>query len=147
MKPEVVCLCGSTRFYDTFQKVNFDLTMEGKIVLSVGFYPHAQDQAHGGAVGVTEEQKRHLDELHCRKIDLADRVHVINVDGYIGSSCMSEIAYALLRGKAITFFDTMDGEELLRNSGYQLSLLIEKHCANERNAAVSGLKSQHGRSL
>ena len=44
--PTIVCLCGSTRFYDTFQQANFDETMAGKIVLSVGFYPHSTEQAH-----------------------------------------------------------------------------------------------------
>lgn len=43
--PEIVCLCGSTRFYDEFQEANYDLTMAGKIVLSVGFYPSRQGEA------------------------------------------------------------------------------------------------------
>ena len=34
-------LCGSARFYDEFQEANYRLTMEGSIVLSVGFFPHA----------------------------------------------------------------------------------------------------------
>jgi hypothetical protein len=38
--PDIVCLCGSTRFHDEFQKANYRLTMEGKIVLSVGFFVH-----------------------------------------------------------------------------------------------------------
>jgi hypothetical protein len=59
-RPIVVCLCGSTRFYQVFQAVNFEETMAGKIVLSVGFYPHAQQEMHGEAVG-----NRHLeDELY-----------------------------------------------------------------------------------
>ncbi len=35
-----------------------------------------------------------LDELHKRKIDLADEVLVLNVGGYIGESTRSEIDYA-----------------------------------------------------
>jgi hypothetical protein len=51
-RPEVVTLCGSTRFYDAFQQANYDLTMQGKIVLSVGFYPHAKaEHGHGEGVG------------------------------------------------------------------------------------------------
>lgn len=34
--PEVVCLCGSTRFKNTFQEENERLTRDGKIVLTVG---------------------------------------------------------------------------------------------------------------
>lgn len=93
--PEVVCLCGSTRFYDEFQQANYDLTMAGKIVLSVGFYPHAKAKSgHGQGVGHESAEKVALDELHKCKIDLADRVLVLNVGGYIGESTRSEIAYA-----------------------------------------------------
>jgi hypothetical protein len=104
-RPEIVCLCGSTRFYDAFQKANYELTMQGKIVLSVGFYPHSQVQAHGQAIGCTDEQKVALDELHKRKIDLADRVFVLNVGGYIGDSTRSEIEYATAHGKPIGYLE------------------------------------------
>jgi hypothetical protein len=39
--PRRVCLCGSTRFYEAFQRANYEETMAGRIVLSVGFYPHS----------------------------------------------------------------------------------------------------------
>jgi hypothetical protein len=97
-RPPIVVLCGSTRFYAEFQEANHRLTMEGAIVLSVSFYPHA------GAEHDSDE-KAALDELHKRKIDLADRVHVLNVDGYIGESTRSEIAYAGALGKPITFLE------------------------------------------
>lgn len=35
--PEVVCLCGSTRFKSEYRTENARLTLGGKIVLSVGF--------------------------------------------------------------------------------------------------------------
>lgn len=85
---EIVCLCGSTRFKDEYRAENARLTMEGKIVLSVGLFGHADD------VELTDGEKEALDELHKRKIDLADRVHVINVDGYVGDSTAEEIRYA-----------------------------------------------------
>lgn len=100
--PTIVCLCGSTRFYQQFQRANFEETLAGRIVLSVGFYPHGEDPSlHGGEVNVTAEQKIELDELHKRKIDLADEILVINVDGYIGDSTRSEIAYARANNKPI----------------------------------------------
>jgi hypothetical protein len=106
-RPRIVCLCGSTRLYKEFQEENFRLTMEGFIVLTVGFYPNAPRLAlygeHAGDVGVTPEQKEALDELHKRKIDLADWVYVIDVDGYIGSSTRSEINYALERRMPIRY--------------------------------------------
>jgi hypothetical protein len=98
--PEVVVLCGSTRFHAEFVQLNYELTLQGKIVLSIGFAPGPN---HGEGVGITPEQKIALDELHKRKIDLADRVHVINIDGYIGKSTRSEIDYAIKRGRTITY--------------------------------------------
>jgi hypothetical protein len=103
-RPEIVVLCGSTRFYDTFQQANYDLTMAGAIVLSVGFYPHSKAlHGHGEGVGHDSAEKIALDELHMRKIDLADRVLVLNVDGYIGESTRREIAYAQAAGKPISY--------------------------------------------
>ena len=62
-RPEIVVLCGSTRFYDAFQEANYDLTMAGKIVLSVGFYPHAKaEHGHGEGVGHDSAEKVALDE-------------------------------------------------------------------------------------
>lgn len=88
--PEVVCLCGSTRFRAAYRAENKRLTLAGKVVLSVAFFGHADDDGDA----ITEAEKARLDEVHKRKIDLADRVHVINVDGYVGDSTQSEIAYA-----------------------------------------------------
>lgn len=105
-RPTIVVLCGSTRFDDQFQEANYRLTMAGRIVLSVGFYPHASaEHGHGEGVGHNSAEKITLDELHKRKIDLADEVHVLNVDGYIGESTRSEIAYAEAAGKPITYLE------------------------------------------
>lgn len=105
-RPEIVVLCGSTRFYDEFQAANYDLTMLGKIVLSVGFYPHSKAiHGHGEGVGHDSAEKVALDELHKRKIDLADRVYVLNVNGYIGESTRSEIDYAIAHGKPVDYLE------------------------------------------
>lgn len=101
----IVTLCGSTRFYEAFQKANFEETMKGHIVLSVGFYPHAQEKAHGEDVGITAEQKAMLDKLHLRKIDISDEILVLNVDGYVGESTTNEILYAHKLGKTIRWWE------------------------------------------
>jgi hypothetical protein len=111
-RPTVVCLCGSTRFYETFQRANYVETMAGRIVLSVGFYPHSREQAHGEAVGCTPEQKAALDELHLRKIDLADEVLILNVGCYVGESTRRELDYARVRGKSIRFLENPGDEGL-----------------------------------
>ena len=95
VRPEVVCLCGSTRFIDTFSEQYGRLTDEGKIVLTVGRVVPQSEQALGSP------RKAALDVLHLRKIDLADRVLVLNVGGYVGPSTRREIAYAKERGKPI----------------------------------------------
>jgi hypothetical protein len=104
-KPTIVCLCGSTRFYKEFQRANYEETMAGRIVLSVGFYMHASEKAHGEKWGCTPEQKIALDALHMRKIELADEVLVINVGGYIGESTRNEIKHALSLGKLIRWLE------------------------------------------
>ena len=107
-RPLIVCLCGSTRFYDQFQQANYERTMAGEIVLSVGFYPHAKAiHGHGEGVGHDSAEKVALDELHKRKIDLADYVLVLNVDGYIGESTRSEIEYAEKAGRPVKYLEAV----------------------------------------
>jgi hypothetical protein len=105
--PKIVVLCGSTRFYQQFQRANYEETMAGNIVLSVGFYMHRSEAAHGEKWGCTIEQKIALDELHKRKIDLADEVFVLNVGGYIGESTRSEIEYAQALGMPIRYLEPL----------------------------------------
>jgi len=104
-RPTIVCLCGSTRFYGAFQRANYEETMAGKIVLSVGFYPHSAMQAHGEAVGCTPGQKEALDELHMRKVEMADEVLILNCGQYIGPSTARELAYARSLGKVVRFLE------------------------------------------
>ena len=94
----VITLCGSTRFKEDFERVNKELTLAGNIVISVGCFGHAGDV-------FTDEQKIMLDDIHKRKIDMADAIYVINKDGYIGSSTRSEIQYATRLGKQIIFME------------------------------------------
>ena len=95
---KVITLCGSTRFKDDFERINRELTLAGNIVISVGCFGHAGDT-------FSDEQKIMLDDIHKRKIDMADAIYVINKDGYIGASTRSEIQYALRLGKQIIFME------------------------------------------
>lgn len=106
-RPTIVCLCGSTRFYKDFLEQNYLETMAGRIVLSVGFYPHAVAEMHGEGVGITPEQKEDLDQLHLRKIDLCDEILVINIGGYVGASTARELAYARQHGKRVRFLEAI----------------------------------------
>jgi hypothetical protein len=101
--PQVVCLCGSTRFMDAFNEVGWQKTLDGEIVLSVGVSKYLPDD-HGGE-WCGPEVAAALDELHKRKIDLADYVYVLNVGGYIGNSTRSEIEYAKTLGKRVDYLE------------------------------------------
>jgi hypothetical protein len=103
--PHIVCLCGSTRFWEAFRDHGLRFTLEGKIVLSIGI--HAPDSMTFAHATDTEgmQTKIKLDELHKRKIDLADSIFVLNVGGYIGHSTQSEIAYAQATGKQVDYLE------------------------------------------
>ena len=101
-KYRVIILCGSTRFKDEFMKTQKRLTLEGNIVISVGLFGHSGDDEVW-----TEGTKEMLDDMHLRKIDMADEIYVINVGGYIGSSTRSEIEYAIASGKAVNYLEPM----------------------------------------
>lgn len=99
-KYPVITLCGSTRFKDQFLEAQKRLTLAGNIVISVGLFGHSGDDEVW-----TEGTKEMLDNMHKRKIDMADRIYVINVNGYIGSSTRSEIEYARKKGKQVLFLE------------------------------------------
>ena len=96
-KYNIITLCGSTKFKDQFTEQQRRLTLEGNIVISVGMFGHADNEA------MTEKTKEMLDDMHFRKIDLADEIFVINVDGYIGYSTSREIVYAKTTGKPVRY--------------------------------------------
>lgn len=96
----VITLCGSTRFKEQFLEAQKRLTLEGNIVISVGLFGHSGDD-EVWAPGTKEM----LDNMHKRKIDMADAIYVINVGGYIGSSTKSEIEYALKNGKRVLYLE------------------------------------------
>ena len=99
-KYKVITLCGSTRFKEAFMEAQKRLTLEGNIVISVGLFGHAGDEEVW-----TEGMKEMLDDMHKRKIDMADEIYVINVGGYIGASTKSEIEYAQSSGKTVRYLE------------------------------------------
>ena len=104
---KVITLCGSTRFKDEFMEAQKRLTLEGNIVISVGLFGHAGDAEvwENMDEGTLTKTKEMLDDMHKRKIDMADEIFVINVGGYIGSSTKSEIEYAKMTGKIVRYLE------------------------------------------
>ena len=98
----MVTLCGSTKFKEDFIRVQKELTLKGIIVISVGLFGHA-DGEFGNIIN--DEVKAMLDDMHKRKIDMADAIYVINKNGYIGSSTKGEIQYAKDTGKKVIYME------------------------------------------
>jgi len=99
---KVICLCGSTRFTPEMMMLAWEYAKQG--VLAIGWFVRPIKEGEpthhlAEAEGVAEI----LDELHLRKIDLSDEVHVVNVGGYYGDSTRKEIAYAESQGKPVRF--------------------------------------------
>ena len=106
-KYKVITLCGSTKFKDEFLKAQKDLSLKGNIVISVGLFGHSGDfevweNMDEGTITKTKEM---LDDMHKRKIDMADEIFVINVNNYIGDSTKSEIEYAIKTGKKVNYLE------------------------------------------
>ena len=99
-KYPVITLCGSTRFKDAFMEAQKRLTLEGNIVISVRLFGHSGDDEVW-----KPGTKEMLDNMHKRKIDMADAIYIINVGGYIGESTRSEIEYALKNGKRVMYLE------------------------------------------
>ena len=76
-------------------------------MISVGLYGHAGDQEvwDGMDEGTLSKTKEMLDDMHKRKIDMADAIYVINKGGYIGDSTRSEIEYAKRTGKGVEYLE------------------------------------------
>jgi len=108
-KPEIVCLCGSTRFMNAFFDEGWKLTLQRKIVVSIGV---CRDVEHHAGEALGKPVVGMLDELHLRKIDLADRVMILNVGGYIGESTTAEMLYAAMTDKPIDFLEEPSNEVL-----------------------------------
>ena len=94
----IITLCGSTKFKQEFFEMQKYFTLKGWIVLSVGLFGHSGDKE-------AWEHKEMLDEMHKHKIDLSDAICVINKNGYIGQSTLSEIEYAKRYNKVIYYME------------------------------------------
>lgn len=110
VRPKIVCLCGSSRFADVAAVKSWELSKQGIITVSYELLPDWYWKASGkvgtGHAAEQEGVAHILDELHLRKIDLADEIFVINVDGYIGERTRIEIDYAANKGKPVNYLMT-----------------------------------------
>ena len=96
-KPKVVAIVGSSRFKQFHLGHAQRLTLQGKIVLLAGFWHHIDN------FPITNDVKEKLDELMLAKVELADEIFVVNINGYIGASTQRAIDTAQVLGKAIVY--------------------------------------------
>lgn len=112
-RPNIICLCGSTRFIEQFAVKTWELELEGHIVLGCTLLPgwYTENATLGQAVphhfAEAMGVKAQRDEHHLRKIDLANEVLVLNIGGYIGESTRNEIVYATRTGKAVRYIEPL----------------------------------------
>ena len=104
MMPKIVVLCGSSRFCDVMAVCAWFIERDEKaIALDLHLLPswYCKVDSHlAESQGVAEA----MDELHLRKIDLADEIFVVNRNDYIGQSTQREIYYAMDHGKKIRWY-------------------------------------------
>jgi hypothetical protein len=113
-RPTIVCLCGSTRFWKEYIEANQRETAAGNIVLTVGFFVHLDPNPGvvGAYAALSNADKAKLDELHLRKIDMADEVLILNRGGYMGESTRAELEYAKAHGKRIRTLEPLKPDGL-----------------------------------
>lgn len=106
-RPEIVVLCGSNKFIDLFRAKNLEFTLAGKIVLSISCDMKSDTDLLADEK-LTPKINKKLDDLHKRKIDIADLVYVINKNKYVGSSTNGQIEYAEWYEKTIEYMEPID---------------------------------------
>jgi len=120
--PKIICFCGSVRFSTEMMIVSWEYAKAGYIVLSWNVLPDCYFKTHPESAGddqagihaaEKEGVREILDELHKRKIDLADEVLVINIGGYVGDSTKSEIRYAIDHGKPVRWLEPDSADAIL----------------------------------
>jgi hypothetical protein len=111
-RPKIICFCGSSRFIEPMAILMWEFEKLGNICLGLHYLPAHYCQRYptntDGSVDHIAEHEgiaEKMDELHKRKIDLADEIFVVNVNGYIGNSTKSEIQYANEHGKVVRYLE------------------------------------------
>jgi hypothetical protein len=133
MERTIVTLCGSTRFFAAFERANYEETMKGHVVLSVGFAQLDRD-GHREDAGCTPEQKVDLDELHLYKIAMSAEILVLNVGGYVGESTKREIAFAIWLGIGLRWLEPEAGEKFLEDNSFEIVMMCGRFMIEARDA-------------
>jgi hypothetical protein len=98
-----ITLCGSTRFKDTYNKVNIAMTLAGHVVYSVASFDES---------GKGEDKEAVYDLVHLLKIQNSDAIFIIDRNeefepSYIGKSTLKEIKWAKMLRKPIYYWPNL----------------------------------------
>lgn len=105
-KTKVVVICGSSKFVEEMAVCAWLIERdENAIVMGLHLLPFwYTTEPISDHLAEHEGVSDRMDELHLRKIDLADEVYIVNVDDYIGDSTRAELKYAEEKGKLIRWY-------------------------------------------
>jgi hypothetical protein len=105
-KPKIVVLCGSSRFVDVMAVCAWIIERdENAICMDLHLLPQWYgEDLPPDHLAEHEGCSDKMDELHLRKIDLADEVFIVNIYDYIGDSTSREVGYAMKHNKNIRWF-------------------------------------------
>lgn len=96
---KVVTLCGSMRFQNEMMEIAEKLAREGECVLTPVYMVMKDCE-------ISEEEVKRLKLEQFKRIELADEVFVVNVDGYVGESTMAEIEFVEKNGKMVRWVES-----------------------------------------
>lgn len=101
MKHLIITLCGSMKHWEILLQEGTRLSDAGNIVL----LPFKDaDFEHLSGEKLIKRKEMH-EEVHRQRIDLSDKVFIVNKNQYIGKSTEDEIYYTFLSGKEIEFLE------------------------------------------
>jgi hypothetical protein len=104
---KVITMCGSLKFIEEINYYAEKLELEGNCVLSV-ISPTKDKEKY------TLEEINSLNMGHLKKIDLSDKIFVVNKNGYIGEAVKGEIEYAKSKNKEIEYLENIN-EKINKN--------------------------------
>lgn len=108
--PEIVLLAGSSRFQQAFSECAYRLAITGHIVLGKHVFKPGADWP------LSENERDMIHAVQFRMCEIANRLHIVNVDSYIGNDTYNLIRHAVKLELPITFHEThvklLNGEQV-----------------------------------
>ena len=96
-KYNVIVFSGSMKFFDQMIRIARKFSANGKIVLLPFKIPSER-------LNITDEELKMLKNIHRQRMDMADSMFVVDIEGYIGNETKDEIEYAKNIGLEIDYY-------------------------------------------